>query len=336
MKAVTIVGGGLAGLVLGIRLRGLGVPVTIYEKRAYPQHRVCGEFISGVSGEILEKLNLVKTLEKACSIPSVEWFIKDRKVFEHNFDSSALGMSRYTLDRMLSEKFVREGGDLIKKKLSFEGSQEGLVWAAGKPMNRGGKWIGLSLHLHDKKTPNLEMHSGPGGYVGLSPIENDRTNVTGLFQKVLGVRGQGRLLFSAYLRASGLESLAKFIDKSAVVESSFCAVAGFEFGSSSDDSRFSIGDASTLIPPFVGNGMSMAIESADIAAEGLLKYSSGDCRWDSATALINEDTSKLFSKRMFVAKFLHPFILSGMGLRLIDISNRMKMLPIGNLYRWTR
>ena len=65
MKAVTIVGGGLAGLVLGVRLRGLGVPVTIYEKRAYPQHRVCGEFISGVSYEILEKLNLVKTLEKA-------------------------------------------------------------------------------------------------------------------------------------------------------------------------------------------------------------------------------------------------------------------------------
>ena len=46
-KGITIVGGGLAGLTLGIALRQQQVPVTVWEAGRYPRHRVCGEFISG-------------------------------------------------------------------------------------------------------------------------------------------------------------------------------------------------------------------------------------------------------------------------------------------------
>jgi NADPH-dependent 2,4-dienoyl-CoA reductase/sulfur reductase-like enzyme len=41
-KSITIVGGGLAGLTLGIGLRQRSVPVTIQEAANYPRHRVCG------------------------------------------------------------------------------------------------------------------------------------------------------------------------------------------------------------------------------------------------------------------------------------------------------
>src|SRR5947208_2116234 len=47
MKHVSIVGGGLAGLTLGIGLRRQGIPVTIWERGQYPRHRVCGEFSGG-------------------------------------------------------------------------------------------------------------------------------------------------------------------------------------------------------------------------------------------------------------------------------------------------
>ncbi|MFZ9874958.1 MAG: NAD(P)-binding protein, partial [Candidatus Methylacidiphilales bacterium] len=47
MKTVEIVGGGLAGLTLGLCLRQKGVPVDLFEAGTYPRHRVCGEYLSG-------------------------------------------------------------------------------------------------------------------------------------------------------------------------------------------------------------------------------------------------------------------------------------------------
>ena len=54
LKPITIVGGGLAGLTLGIGLRQRGVPVKILEAGSYPRQRVCGEFISGNGQAVLE------------------------------------------------------------------------------------------------------------------------------------------------------------------------------------------------------------------------------------------------------------------------------------------
>jgi 2-polyprenyl-6-methoxyphenol hydroxylase-like FAD-dependent oxidoreductase len=57
-KPITIVGGGLAGLTLGIALRKREIPVTVFETGNYPRHRVCGEFISGRGLEILDIFGL--------------------------------------------------------------------------------------------------------------------------------------------------------------------------------------------------------------------------------------------------------------------------------------
>ena len=43
---IGIVGGGLGGLSLSILLRRMGHTVVLFEKEAYPFHRVCGEYIS--------------------------------------------------------------------------------------------------------------------------------------------------------------------------------------------------------------------------------------------------------------------------------------------------
>ena len=48
LAPIEIIGGGLAGLSLGLALRRGGVPVTLHEAGEYPRHRVCGEFITGL------------------------------------------------------------------------------------------------------------------------------------------------------------------------------------------------------------------------------------------------------------------------------------------------
>ena len=67
-KSITIVGGGLAGLTLGLGLRERGVPVTLWEAGHYPHHRVCGEFVSGRGLESLDRLRLRRLLEDAGAV----------------------------------------------------------------------------------------------------------------------------------------------------------------------------------------------------------------------------------------------------------------------------
>jgi len=64
-QRVQIIGGGLAGLTLGIGLRQHDVPVTIIEAGHYPRHRVCGEFISGAGLQSLARLGLRQKLDQA-------------------------------------------------------------------------------------------------------------------------------------------------------------------------------------------------------------------------------------------------------------------------------
>ena len=64
-RPVEIVGGGLAGLSLGLALRRAAVPVTIFEAGVYPRHRVCGEFIAGLDTDTISRLGLDELLADA-------------------------------------------------------------------------------------------------------------------------------------------------------------------------------------------------------------------------------------------------------------------------------
>ena len=77
---ITIVGGGLAGLSSGIALRRRGVPVNLHEAGVYPRHRVCGEFISGVSQCTFDSLGIGEIFDDAKEHRSTAWFFRDRRI----------------------------------------------------------------------------------------------------------------------------------------------------------------------------------------------------------------------------------------------------------------
>ena len=115
MKPISIVGGGLAGLSLALRLQQSGVPVTVYEKRNYPQHRVCGEFISGVSEQTLARMQILDLMGDSRQISQVEWFIQNQSIFEYQLEKPARGISRYYLDHLLATRLQQRGGEVIRK-----------------------------------------------------------------------------------------------------------------------------------------------------------------------------------------------------------------------------
>ncbi len=335
MKEITIVGGGLAGLSLGVCLRKQGIPVRLMESGAYPRHKVCGEFIAGVSEETLEYLGIASFLADAERHEQMRWWMGDACVLNEGTPSVALGISRYLLDQRLAAEFVRLGGELeLKCAVSLkEAGNEGWVWAAGKGKSKDSNknWIGLKIHAVGVKAEDLKglaMHSGQkgkkNGYLGLCPIENSRVNCCGLFEvqseitpsqasKRWGVNSEKVAMLMSYAEACGMAALVDWLQDHDFDDSSFSAIAGFNLGSQSIEHLFCIGDAAYLIPPFTGNGMSMALESSRIAAVALSKFSKGECDWDVAVRENNLAAKKFFAKRTTIAKMLHPLFFHPLG-----------------------
>jgi 2-polyprenyl-6-methoxyphenol hydroxylase-like FAD-dependent oxidoreductase len=188
-------------------------------------------------------------------------------------------------------------------------------------------WIGL------EGTDDLEMHCGDGGYVGLSRVENGRVNVCGLFDASAVRRGRGCL--PGVLKAVGLHRLAERLSGAAVVQGSEVAVAGFRGGWSGSD-RLAVGDAFARIPPFAGNGMSMALEGAHEATLELERYCSGEAAWEDVKRRLRSRLRSRFRVRMAWAMVLHPVLRSRAGMAFAAAAASAGLLPVQSIFRALR
>ncbi|QQL45919.1 NAD(P)/FAD-dependent oxidoreductase [Sulfuriroseicoccus oceanibius] len=336
MKDVRIVGGGLAGLSLGIALRERGVPVRVLEAGRYPQHRVCGEFICGVSDDVLDSLGVIDLLSDAVEHSRMAWWVGDELVMTRPMPQSARGISRYVLDQRLADRFCEFGGDLMVGRRGTEERSEGVVWAAGKRKAGGRTWIGLKVHIDLASVDGLEMHVGERGYLGLCRVAGDRVNACGLFRMDQGLKGRGGDLLLRYLEANGLGSLARRLAEGEMDATSFSATAGFSLGSQPSGGQVCIGDRLNLIPPFTGNGMSMALESSALLMPLLVRYSKGELTWDAVARKYAEAGRGQFSRRMTTAKVLHPMLFHPLGRGVLSRLARGGVLPLDYLFNRLR
>ena len=127
-KRILIVGGGVAGSSLAIRLSNKGLRVTVIEKDKFPRHKLCGEFVSpeclthfeelGVLEEMVEtggdkirETRFFSESGKSVCVPS-KWFSGGAR--------GAIGISRSEMDfRML--KKARETGAIVFEETRVTG-----------------------------------------------------------------------------------------------------------------------------------------------------------------------------------------------------------------------
>ncbi|HWD92897.1 MAG TPA: FAD-dependent monooxygenase [Verrucomicrobiae bacterium] len=327
-KPITIVGGGLAGLTLGIGLRQRGIPAAVWEAGDYPRHRVCGEFISGNGLAVLQRLGLRTLLDQAgaVSLSSAAFVSGTNRSPVRQMPSPALGLSRYRLDATLAEEFQRLGGELHtgSRRNPFgvpadssgagpEAFSDGVVRAAGRrpqPTENGWRWFGLKAHATNVDlAADLEMHISASHYIGVNRIDRGEVNICGLFRQRAGEASEAGF---DLLHGKPGTPLHERLASARFDKTSLCSVAGLSLKPrrAADKTECCIGDSITMIPPVTGNGMSMAFESAELSIAPLARYSRGEIAWAEARETIARACDAAFAERLAWARRLQWLMFS--------------------------
>ncbi|MDI1318824.1 MAG: NAD(P)-binding protein [bacterium] len=263
-KAITIAGGGLAGLACAIRLQERGVQVTVHERKSYPLKKVCGEFLSPGGWQRLQELGAEPFLPQApTELRRVRFYADESHSVDFALKPFALGLSRHAMDTALARRFQQLGGTL-RENSKYEGEADGVtvIDARGKPGLPGeSAWVGWRAYLPagaaptDFQSVDLVMLPVPEGYCGFSRIEDGRYNVCLVARTPVVIN---QLLASHPVLAGIADRLEPF-----------AAIASFDFRNYPGPGR--LGDRRSVWPPLVGDGMSRALSAGMEQAQALLE-----------------------------------------------------------------
>lgn len=301
MVDVIVVGGGLAGLACAIHLSKFQKKVFLIEKDSYPKHKVCGEYLSNEVLPYLAFLGISPLKEGAKKITKIQLSTLKSDLVEGNLPLGGFGMSRYFLDDLLMKKARFNGVRILQDtvtsiafrdehftiKTKTHGAFQGKVTigAFGKrslldlKMNRQfiqkkSPYLGVKTHVSGSFAENLvALHNFKGGYCGVSKVETDAVNVCYLtdytsFKKHKNIEDfQEQVVFkNVFLKRIFKESTPLFEKPIAIGQ--LC----FETKSPVENHILMCGDTAGMIHPLCGNGMAMALMSAQMACQRIVQF----------------------------------------------------------------
>lgn len=296
VKNVIIIGGGLAGLITGIRLARWDIPTTLIEKRSYPFHRVCGEYISNETELFLRKEGLYPDSFYPPKITQFQLSSVTGKSIHLPLDMGGFGISRHAFDHFLFEKAKRSGvefllntevesvelrNDLFHVKTpQRELTSTIVVGAFGKRskldatfqrpfFKKRSPYVGVKYHVRTQHPSDLiALHNFDGGYCGISNVEEGKTNVCYLthrhqVKKFGSLREMEEQVLFKNLHLKSIFKNSEFLfEKPETINE-----ISFETKEPVWNHLLMAGDAAGMITPLCGNGMAMAIHSAKILSE---------------------------------------------------------------------
>jgi flavin-dependent dehydrogenase len=302
-----VIGGGLAGSMVALRLRAAGQQVTLLEKENCAHHKVCGEFLSTEAVAYLRQVGIDPLDLGAATIRMVRLSV-GRRVMETALPFTALSLSRFALDAaMLSH--AAEDGCIVRRGVFVDRliAQNDLWYAHlrsgeslcaktvflanGKHDLRG--WersrtsqsdlVGFKLHwrLAPDQTAALkdfiEIFLFRNGYGGLSLVERDVANLCLVVRRdrLRRIGGWPELL--ALMLDENRHMRRRLQDANPLWDRPL-AISSIPYGylAGRPEGLWCVGDQAAVIPSFTGDGMSIALHSAVLSTEMYLAGDSQD------------------------------------------------------------
>lgn len=331
---ISIIGGGLAGLCNAIHLSKFNKKVILIEKNEYPKHKVCGEYISNEVLPYLAYLDINPFDFGAVKIDNFQLSTTNNKLITARLPLGGFGISRYTLDYELSKKAMQNGVvilqdsvvnvDFFEDVFTIETKENNTfnaricIGAFGKRsfldvkmerdfIQKKSPYLGVKIHVKGNFQSDLvALHNFKGGYCGVSKVENDSINLCYItsfssFKNYKNIEDfQENVVFkNAFLKEIYQNSTPIFEKPLSISQISF------ETKNPVENHIIMCGDAAGMIHPLCGNGMSMAIQSAQIASKLILNYLEG--KISTRGTLENEYLSqwnRQFKRRLKAGHFI--------------------------------
>ncbi|TXD49938.1 NAD(P)/FAD-dependent oxidoreductase [Polaribacter sp. IC073] len=302
---VIVIGGGLAGLCNAIHLSKFGKKVLLIEKNEYPKHKVCGEYISNEVLPYLDFLEINPFDFGAVKIKKFQLSTTKNNLISAKLPLGGFGISRYQLDSILLEKAIKNGVTILQDSVinvDFENdifsvetkenqnfTTKVTIGAFGKRslldvkmernfIQKKSPYLGVKIHVKGNFPDDLvALHNFKGGYCGVSKVENNAINLCYItsfssFKKYKNINDfQEQVVFkNQFLKEIFKNSEAVFEKPLTISQISF------ETKKPVENHILMCGDSAGMIHPLCGNGMSMAIQSAQIASKLILNYLNGE------------------------------------------------------------
>lgn len=302
-KSIVIVGGGLAGLLSAIQLQKAGLSCIVIEKKNYPFHRVCGEYVSNEVLPFLKSLQLFPEELSPSTIHRFQLSSVEGKSTVLPLDLGGFGISRYAFDHFLFEKakdcgvqflLNTEVSDIFFENEQFTIHTSGSTLSADLVIGSFGKrskadvslqrsflmkrspYVGVKYHVRsDFPNDLVALHNFKGGYCGVNAVEKGVVNICYLTHRdVLREHGsipelEKKVLCKNPLLKEVFEHSDFLFEKPEVINE-----ISFETKEPVFNHVLMTGDAAGMITPLCGNGIAIAIHSSKIVSSLILRFCS--------------------------------------------------------------
>lgn len=289
-----VIGGGPAGAAAAIHIARVGAEPLMLERSTADEDHLCGGFLSWRTLERLAALDLDTAMLGGMPIGHVAIF-SGRRVARARLPAPGMGLSRRRLDALLRGRASALGAQ-IRRGVSVAAIEPGgivrltggdrldppaILLATGKRDLRGAQRpvardanpeIGLRLRLPPDAARSaligdaIELHLFPGGYCGLLVQEDGSANACMAVRKqaLADADGDARALLAGL--AHRHPHLAARLDG---LDIAVCdAIGPVPYGWIAQETRpglFRLGDQAACIPSLAGEGIGIALASAESA-----------------------------------------------------------------------
>ncbi|GAA4728657.1 NAD(P)/FAD-dependent oxidoreductase [Flavisolibacter ginsenosidimutans] len=338
---IAIVGGGLAGLATAIQLAKKAYSVVLFEKEEYPFQKVCGEYVSLESWAFLESLGLPLHKMSLPLIDTLQLTAPNGKELFTKLPLGGFGISRYLLDKSLADIAAKSGVTILQKTkvddakkqddlfvISFPGNAiktKVCCAAYGKRNNLDVKWkrpflrqtssrlnnyIGIKYHVKtDWKDNVIGLHNFENGYCGISKIEGNEYCLC-YMTKAENLKACDNSIEALQENILAQNPhLKKIFSQSEVMKDFPVTISQINFGAKEkvQDGILMLGDAAGMITPLCGNGMSIALHTAKLAAALIDAFLQGKFSQSEMEEAYKKQWNKAFASRLKAGRFIQSF-----------------------------